>query len=96
MTTTPILDPLLSLLRSRKVLVALLVLTARAIAHYTNLPQDLQDGIIELGFAIIGAIAVEDFARHLASRPVAPAAAAAVNAADAVNADARTKTVTEP
>ncbi len=59
---TPILDPFLSLLRSRAVLVALLALIARVIAEYTALSPDIQDAIVQLGFAVIGKMALEDAA----------------------------------
>jgi len=74
---TPIIGPLLALLRSRKVLTALLALLLSALAIYAHAPQEIIDRIGELGLAVIGAIMAEDVARYFFTRPVASKAAPA-------------------
>lgn len=76
---TPIIDPLIALLRSRAVLVALLALIARFIAEYTPLSPEIQEGITNLGLAIIAKMAFEDVAQKFASRPVTPTNPTVVN-----------------
>jgi hypothetical protein len=88
---TPILDPFLSLLRSRAVLMAILVLIARVIAEYTTLSPDIQDAIVQLGFVVIGKMAIEDAAwKFGANRPPA------INAGEVGTVNTTTTTETVP
>jgi hypothetical protein len=54
------MDGLKSLLRSRKVAVAVIGLLAVLLAHYSNLPAEVQAAIVALAGAVILGIAHED------------------------------------
>ena len=79
---TPILTPILNLLRSRAVMAAFLTLIARILADYSNLTPGVQEAIVLLGLAVIGKMAAEDVAYKLGNgvlRPAVPAAGMVVN-----------------
>lgn len=69
---TPILDPFLSLLRSRAVLVAILNIVLYVLASQFGATDELLNLISVLGLAIIGKMGLEDAAQKFgASRPAA-------------------------
>lgn len=61
------METLRTLLRSRKVLIALLAVIAKAVVIYVpNFPPEMWQSIQELAMVLIAAIAVEDFAAKIA------------------------------
>lgn len=62
---TPILDPILSLLRSRAVLVALFRLILLAAEEYVPALKQFDAELTQLSLAIIAKMAVEDAAEKL-------------------------------
>ena len=79
MNTLPILAPLLALLRSRKVIVSVVVflvsLLVQAVPSLAPIAGTLTSVLAIFGVAVIGGIAVEDSAKYISERgypPVVP------------------------
>ena len=64
---TPILGPILALLRSRKFLLAMFALIQAVVFHFLEVPDELWQAIAALVAVLIAAIAVEDAAEKLNS-----------------------------
>lgn len=59
-----------ALLHSRKFWIAVVALVAVILLHYVpNFPPDVLTALKDLAMVLIGAIAVEDAAKHLSVKP---------------------------